>query len=101
MCRNEILVFLMSAHFPCRVKMRSFQKIFSKNLYFLGYCASNLGTVQGFKLNSEHPFRVFQNVSDEHTYINSTLKVPPPLGFWRGFWLSPQDNNYLEKLNAY
>ena len=30
LCRNEILVFLGSAHFPCRVKMRSFQKIFSK-----------------------------------------------------------------------
>ena len=51
MCRNEILVFLRSAHFPCRVKMGSFQKIFSKNLYFLGYCASNLGTLQALTLS--------------------------------------------------
>ena len=30
MCRNEITVFLGSAHFPYRVKMKSFQKVFSK-----------------------------------------------------------------------
>ena len=29
LCRNEILVFLGCVHFPCRVKMRSFQKVFS------------------------------------------------------------------------
>ena len=30
LCRSEILVFLESAHFPYRVKMRSFQNVFSK-----------------------------------------------------------------------
>ena len=30
LCRNEILVFLGSAHFPYRVKMKSFLKVFSK-----------------------------------------------------------------------
>ena len=30
LCRNEILVFLGSAQLPYRVKMRSFQKVFSK-----------------------------------------------------------------------
>ena len=30
LCRNEILVFLGSAHFPYRVKMRSFQNVFNK-----------------------------------------------------------------------
>ena len=88
MCRNEILVFLRSALFPCRVKMRIFQNIFSKNLYLSGYCARNLGTLQGFKIKVSVSIllRFSKNVSDEHTYITSTLKVLPPLGFW----LSPQ-----------
>ena len=30
LCRNEIMVFLESAHFPYRVKMKNFQKVFSK-----------------------------------------------------------------------
>ena len=30
LCRNEIMVLLVSAHFPYRVKMKSFQKFFSK-----------------------------------------------------------------------
>ena len=36
LCRNEILVFLWSAHFPYRdrVKMRSFQEVFSEICIF-------------------------------------------------------------------
>ena len=42
LCRNEIMVFLGSAHFPCRVKMKSFQKVFSK---LEKNCSSNCGQV--------------------------------------------------------
>ena len=30
LCRNEIMVFLGSAHFPYRARMKSFQNVFSK-----------------------------------------------------------------------
>ena len=55
--------------------MRSFQKIFSKNLYL--YCASNLGTLQGFNQTLSILLGFSKNVSDEHAYITSSLKVPP------------------------
>ena len=102
----EILVFLGSAHFPCQVKMRSFQKfsvkfVFFRVLrqqfgYFTGLFNQTLSILLGFS----------RNVSDEHTYITSTLKVPPPpgiLAFTPGKSLRRfrKDNNYLEKLNAY
>ena len=34
LCKNELMVFLGSAHFPYRVKMRSFQKFSSKICIF-------------------------------------------------------------------
>ena len=42
MCRNEIMVFLGSVHFPYRVKMKSFQKVFSK---LEKICSSNCDQV--------------------------------------------------------
>ena len=42
LCRNEIMVLLVSAHFPYRVKMKSFQKFFSK---LEKNCSSNCGQV--------------------------------------------------------
>ena len=36
LCRNEVLIFLGSAHFTYRVKMRSFQNVFSKICIFKG-----------------------------------------------------------------
>ena len=105
LCRNEILIFLGSAHFPCQVKMRSFQKIFSKNLYLLGYCASNLGTLQGFKIKLSMSILLgfSKNVSDEHTCITSTLKVPPGiLAFTSGKSLRKfrKDNNLFGEIEC-
>ena len=42
LCRNEIMVFLGFAHFPDRVNMKSFQKVFSK---LENNCSSNGGQV--------------------------------------------------------
>ena len=86
--------------------MRSFQKIFSKNLYLLGYCARNLGTLQGFKIKVSMSILLgfSKNVSDEHTYITFTLKVPPPgiLAFTPGKSLRRfrKDNNLFGEIEC-
>ena len=74
MCRNEILVFLGSAHFPYRVKMRSFQNVFSKIRIFRVLRQQFLYFVMALKSKSEHFLGFSKEVSDEHTchfYINS------------------------------
>ena len=87
LCRNEILIFLGSAHFPYRVKMRSFQN----------------SVFRAFKSKSEY-FLGFSKKFPTSIPITSTLRVPPGIvTFTPGKSLRRfrKDNNYLEKFDMY
>ena len=71
LCRNEILVFLGSAHFPYRVKMRSFRK-FSVKLVLFRVLHQHLGICRALKSK----FFGFSKKFPTNIPITSTLKYP-------------------------